>query len=195
MPDTATLIVSRSHSTCGNCGAQTLPDATAHDTVSGYGAPRPGCGARFTAITTDQGERITMWWFAVLRSTRPDLPIAWPAGNAVAPGDEVSVDHLDETRPRVTTLGAHLDAHWLVREVDGDEAVLWHPVGCRTEWIPSYEQLAPRTPLANVRVQRPAADAAAEAQVLEQMRERARARALDLITRGPIRPGDGEQPA
>lgn len=69
---TATLIVSRSYSTCGTCRRQTLPDAETHDTVSGYGGGQPGCGARFTAVTSDQADEYSKRQCTALR---PDLPV------------------------------------------------------------------------------------------------------------------------
>lgn len=69
----AVLIIGTSSSQCGNCHQQVLPDNLKHDTVSGYGPERPGCGATFTAITTGYG-----FPDELLQSMRPDLPvISW----------------------------------------------------------------------------------------------------------------------
>lgn len=52
----ATIIVSWSSSKCSRCQLPTLVvDQRAHDRVVGYGwEGQPGCGAVFTAITTDE---------------------------------------------------------------------------------------------------------------------------------------------
>jgi hypothetical protein len=68
---TATLIVSDWYSNCSACGQQVLPESQSHDTISGYGPSRPGCGARFTAIATHYRD-ITP---EILHDMRPDLPI------------------------------------------------------------------------------------------------------------------------
>lgn len=72
-----TLVVSRSYSSCAACRQQTLPSATIHDIISGWGGGDPGCGARFTAITSDYGSADGMdaYMRAILAEMRPDLPI------------------------------------------------------------------------------------------------------------------------
>ena len=67
--------MSRSYSQCGNCRAQTLPTAKTHDAISGYGPARPGCGARFTAISADHSWGDDHARRAILATMRPDLPI------------------------------------------------------------------------------------------------------------------------
>lgn len=81
MPDTpqgptATLIISSSYSKCAGCGSQTNPHTPTHARVTGYGVNGfvKGCGARFTAVTTDQAGP-TDYWRAILADMRPDLPI------------------------------------------------------------------------------------------------------------------------
>jgi hypothetical protein len=49
----ASLIVHSWSTSCSFCHMDVLPDSRKHDTVSGYGPPAKGCGATFTAITTD----------------------------------------------------------------------------------------------------------------------------------------------
>jgi hypothetical protein len=70
---TATLVVSRSYSACAACGSQVLPGAITHDRISGYGGGDPGCGATFTAITSDYS--MDAYTRATLADMRPDLPI------------------------------------------------------------------------------------------------------------------------
>ena len=72
MAKTATLIISNWRSKCGACGQPTLSRARTHDTIIGYGSTsRKGCGAVFTAVTSDQlGDQSAM-----LAAERPDLPI------------------------------------------------------------------------------------------------------------------------
>ena len=71
---TATLIVSGSYSNCGYCGAHAFPNQETHETVAGYGPQLPGCGARFTAITSDR-IHIDEGLRQRLAEMRPDLPI------------------------------------------------------------------------------------------------------------------------
>lgn len=73
MPElTATLVISRSHSYCGNCREETLPRATHHTDISGW-TPEPGkgCGARFVDMRSDNGAVTGV----DLKSIRPDLPL------------------------------------------------------------------------------------------------------------------------
>jgi hypothetical protein len=69
---TATLIVGRSSSRCGNCNKDVLPSETHHNDISGYSpVPGGGCGARFVNMRLDYrgiGE-------GHARTMRPDLPI------------------------------------------------------------------------------------------------------------------------
>lgn len=76
----AILIISRSNSTCGGCGDETLPREETHHTVSGYGPKRPGCGARFIAMTTDL-VNLDDDLRQRMKDIRPDLPIVdtWAA--------------------------------------------------------------------------------------------------------------------
>lgn len=70
--ETATLIIGRSNSRCGNCGDDVLPQSTHHVDVSGWTpGPGEGCGARFVAMRSDS------WGVtaADLKSIRPDLPV------------------------------------------------------------------------------------------------------------------------
>lgn len=71
---TATLVVSGSYSNCGFCGGHAFPDQETHETVAGYGPPLPGCGARFTAITSDR-IHIDEGLRQRLAEMRPDLPV------------------------------------------------------------------------------------------------------------------------
>ncbi len=50
----ATVIMGGWSSTCNNCGLQTV-NFVEHDEVSGYGPRRPGCGIKFTHITSLYG--------------------------------------------------------------------------------------------------------------------------------------------
>ncbi|MEV7389612.1 hypothetical protein [Streptomyces sp. NPDC091215] len=68
---TATLIIDLMSSRCSNCGKNTLPAATHHTRVSGYGGGRPGCGAEF--VDTAPGHVGIS--DEVLHRMRPDLPI------------------------------------------------------------------------------------------------------------------------
>jgi hypothetical protein len=83
-PKTATLIVSRSYSKCSACGNEVLPDEVAHYVTSGWQGRKPGCGATFTAITSDN-TRLDDLHRAMLASMRPDLPIveygSWEEGS------------------------------------------------------------------------------------------------------------------
>lgn len=49
----STLIIGRFSSECNNCGRQVLPDSETHEEISGWGGPAPGCGVRFTHVTTE----------------------------------------------------------------------------------------------------------------------------------------------
>lgn len=73
MPElTATLLINITSSRCGNCGQNTLPEATHHTDVSGW-SPRQGagCGALFVDTDTDY-PHITD---DDLLRVRPDLPV------------------------------------------------------------------------------------------------------------------------
>jgi hypothetical protein len=88
---TATLIVSSSSATCGRCRQGALIELSRHFQVVDYGSgfrdPMRGCGAKFTAITTDQlGPAVRL---ISLVTFRPDLPTVIPEfmtipGNAEA---------------------------------------------------------------------------------------------------------------
>lgn len=67
----AVLIVASSSTACSNCNQSVLPDSLTHGTVSGYGPPREGCGALFTAITTGYTDIPV----EILQEMRPDLPV------------------------------------------------------------------------------------------------------------------------
>ncbi|MFI8459162.1 hypothetical protein [Kitasatospora sp. NPDC085464] len=88
---TATLIISRNSSRCSNCRRTALADQTIHDVIPGWGEPRPGCGARFTATTTDSPGMITP---ARLKAQRPDLPVKddqpETARTSLNPGDRAA---------------------------------------------------------------------------------------------------------
>jgi hypothetical protein len=71
---TATLIVMRSSSKCGACGNSADPDETRHYRAPGWGIRETGCGAQFTAITTDAAT-LDGRWRGALGAMRPDLPI------------------------------------------------------------------------------------------------------------------------
>lgn len=71
---TATLIVDRSRSRCGNCGKGVLPSETHHKDITDWTpVPGGGCGARFVNMrfgympTEDDVRR--------LKAKRPDLPL------------------------------------------------------------------------------------------------------------------------
>lgn len=85
---TATLIVSSSSSTCGRCRRGTRIAPTRHDRIAEYGSafgyPVPGCGAEFTAITTDQLGPATR--LVGLVQSRPDLTLIIPEHMTI-PGD------------------------------------------------------------------------------------------------------------
>lgn len=49
----STIWVGSWSSKCGNCGKQVLPHEKNHEKVSGYGPEEPGCGTRFTHITSE----------------------------------------------------------------------------------------------------------------------------------------------
>lgn len=72
--NTTALIVAQAYSKCSACGGYALPDETTHDTNVRLGPAKPGCGAQFTAITTDQ-DGPEEFLRAMLASMRPDLPI------------------------------------------------------------------------------------------------------------------------
>lgn len=85
-PRPATLIVSRSSTTCGRCGKGTRIAPTHHIKVVGYGVSdtEQGCGERFTAITTDQlGPASSL---LALVEMRPDLPLIIPESMTI-PGN------------------------------------------------------------------------------------------------------------
>jgi hypothetical protein len=73
-PATATLIVMRSSSKCAQCGLDADPDEIHHVAAPGDYYRRKGCGAKFTAITTD-AVRLDDRWRAALASMRPDLTV------------------------------------------------------------------------------------------------------------------------
>lgn len=75
--NTATLVVSQAYSKCSLCGGYALPEEATHDSNVHYGQKtQPGCGAPFTAITTDQdGYGVGAALRAMLTGLRPDLPI------------------------------------------------------------------------------------------------------------------------
>jgi len=83
--NTTTLIVSQAYSKCSACGGYALPAETTHDVNVSFGQPvRPGCGAQFTAITTDQdGYGVEAALRAMLTGLRPDLPIVEFGGHTV----------------------------------------------------------------------------------------------------------------
>lgn len=76
----STLMVETSRTKCSACGEGTDPAAEAHLTAVGYGPNHPsdGCGARFTAISTDTDiprDAVRDAVRALLHRMRPDLPI------------------------------------------------------------------------------------------------------------------------
>lgn len=73
-PATATLIVMRSSSKCAQCGLDANPDEIHHVAAPADYYRRNGCGAKFTAITTD-AVRLDDFWRAILTDMRPDLPV------------------------------------------------------------------------------------------------------------------------
>jgi hypothetical protein len=85
----ATLLVNPSDSRCGTCGRPALPREATHKTAPGYGGPEPGCGARWTHLSSDYGGGDGLHEAA--RALRPDLtwvsPLAAePSPPAAAPG-------------------------------------------------------------------------------------------------------------
>lgn len=78
---TATLFINLTESRCGHCGRGAFPQELIHDTLAtgyGYGwahgAPLSGCGATFTAVSSDYCNVS----FAI-QKLRPDLPWVGPA--------------------------------------------------------------------------------------------------------------------
>lgn len=76
----STLMVETSRTKCSACGEGTDPGAETHLTTVGYGTdyPADGCGARFTAISTDTDiprDAVRDAVRALLHNMRPDLPI------------------------------------------------------------------------------------------------------------------------
>jgi hypothetical protein len=64
-----TLFINRFDSICGACNKAADPYEKAHTTRLGYGDDKTGCGAVFTAVSSNYagvGERI--------KNMRPDLP-------------------------------------------------------------------------------------------------------------------------
>ena len=91
-PTTATLIVSRSYSaysTCARCGDHALPDSRHPRPRQRLWRREPGCGARFTAITSD-GNRLGAHTRAILADMRPDLPIVEYADRLKPPAQDLS---------------------------------------------------------------------------------------------------------
>ena len=70
----ATLLVGTSSTECSACLGNVLPNAITHE-VTGYRLDREGCGATFTAISSNyfwpDGYNIRK----VLHDMRPDLPV------------------------------------------------------------------------------------------------------------------------
>lgn len=66
------LIINLSSSKCATCGKEAFPDTVTHDKVAGYGGGQPGCGCKWTHVTTDYVDssgRVE----AATRAKRPDL--------------------------------------------------------------------------------------------------------------------------
>lgn len=120
---TATIIVSSYTSKCSHCGRGTLVRGqTAHETISGHGDShgQPGCGATFTAITTDQLGFTNGPIDAVLSAMRPDLPIVpYSQRNAPPPLDTASA---------ACGPPAHRTGHPDCRDCHGGSN-WWHPGG------------------------------------------------------------------
>ena len=120
---TATIIVSSSTSKCSHCGRGTLVRGqAAHETISGHGDShgQPGCGATFTAITTDQLGFTDGPIDAVLSAMRPDLPIVpYSQRNAPPPLDTASA---------ACGAPAHGTGHPDCRDCHGGSN-WWHPGG------------------------------------------------------------------
>jgi len=51
-----------------------LPDKASHHVTSGWQGGKPGCGATFTAITSDT-THLDAYWRERLAEMGPDLPI------------------------------------------------------------------------------------------------------------------------
>ena len=90
----STLMVETSRTKCGACGQGADPNAEEHLTAVGYGAdyPAAGCGARFTAISTDTDiprDAVRDAVRALLHNMRPDLPIvdAFDGQGLAVPGN------------------------------------------------------------------------------------------------------------
>lgn len=70
---TATLVVNDDHAKCDACGGHADLTEDAHRTLMWSVEDRPGCGARFIALTSDLP--MTPRLHAELIKVRPDLPI------------------------------------------------------------------------------------------------------------------------
>lgn len=70
----AVLQVGSFSSRCGACGRSADPSAATHDVLLGYGTDngQPGCGATFTAVSSDYCDDRSI---AATRRLRPDLPL------------------------------------------------------------------------------------------------------------------------
>jgi hypothetical protein len=109
---TAVLMISGYSSRCGRCRGGTKPTATRHlAVVDGNPERRQGCGALFTAVSTDQlGPARSL---AAVAQQRPDLPIVIPEWMTI-PGHPAASDAeavfqvaLDDLR---TAVEAHRDS-------------------------------------------------------------------------------------
>lgn len=68
--NTATLYINLFSSRCGACGNGVDPEAQTHEMVLGaWGVPGPGCGARFTEVSSDYAGTADR-----VKQMRPDLP-------------------------------------------------------------------------------------------------------------------------